>query len=262
MNKTDLLNHLTSDREERILLARVLDQLEACRHHSYPTHTPFLSLHEQQLVRQLLAANGYPRAVFTGGYPEAERRVCLFLPDWMEEEDALCESICALRATWRDGNALTHRDFLGALMGMGITREKVGDLLVSEGSCDILLLEELQPFLLQSLEGASRTRLSLSALPLDELHLPEVKVRRIQDTVASLRLDAVLSVGFSTSRGKAAELISAGRVSLNGALCTHTDKAVEEGATLSCRGLGKCRLTLVKGLSRKGRILIEMERYL
>ncbi len=261
LQKTELLNSLTTDREDRLLLARALDQLELTRRRAVPAHTPFLSPHQQQLVRRLIATAGYPRAVFLGGYPEAERRLCLFLPDWMEEEDAACEALCALRATWRDGAALTHRDFLGALMGMGITREKTGDLLVNEGSCDMILLEELRPFLLQSMESAGHSRLTLTAIDLEELQPPRLQVRQIRDTVATLRLDAVCATGFSVSRTRAAEFISAGRVSVNWQLCTKTDVQVEEGVVLSCRGLGKCRLTRVLGTSRKGRVMIEMERY-
>ncbi len=261
MNKTQLLNKLTADGEERMVLARALDQLEQAQTRNIPAHTPFLSPHEQALVQALIAASGYPRAVFLGGYPEAERRVCLFLPDWMEEDTADCEALCALRAVWKDGRTLTHRDFLGALMGMGITREKVGDILVGEGTCDIVLLGEIQQFLLQSMDSAGRSRLSLSQIPLEELQPPQVHVKTVRDTVATLRLDAVSAAGFSTSRSKMAELISGGKVSLNWRECTKPDAAVEEGAVISCRGLGKCRLTQVKGTSRKGRILIEMERY-
>lgn len=261
MNKTQLLNKLASDGEERILLARALDALTQARDRNIPAHTPFLSPHEQALVRGLIAASGYPRAVFLGGYEEAERRVCLFLPDWMEEEDASCDALCALRAAWKDGRALTHRDFLGALMGMGITREKVGDILVGDGTCDIVLLEEIRPFLLQSMDSAGRSRLTLAELPLEELQPPEVQVKTIQDTVATLRLDAVSAAGFSTSRSKMAELISGGKVSLNWQECTKPDASVSEGDTISCRGLGKCKLAEVRGTSKKGRIMLRMERY-
>ena len=262
MDRTTQLNKLAQTPEERIVLARAADQMEAAEQRNIPTHTQFLSPHERSLVEKLIAANGYPRAVFLGGYEEAERRVCLFLPDWMEEAQPEEAGICALRAVWKDGRALTHRDFLGALMGMGIAREKVGDLLVGEGSCDIILLEEIKRFLLQSMESAGRSRLSLTEISLEEVQPPATEVKTIRDTVAALRLDAVASTGFSTSRSKMAEYISSGKVSLNWQECTKPDALVEEGDTISCRGLGKCRLTEVNGTSRKGRILIVMERYL
>ena len=87
-------------------------------------------------------------------------------------------------------------------------------------------------------------------------------MKLIHDTVATLRLDAVLASGFSLARGKAADAISGGRVSVNHRECLKPDKPVGEGDILTCRGLGKCVVKSVGGQSRKGRIIIEIERYL
>ena len=86
-------------------------------------------------------------------------------------------------------------------------------------------------------------------------------VKTVRDTVAALRLDAVLAAGFSTSRSKAADFISAGRVSINHRECMKGDRAVNEGDVLTCRGLGKCVVKEVLGASRKGRIMLVLERY-
>ena len=139
--------------------------------------------------------------------------------------------------------------------------EKVGDLLVADGRCDVLALEEVADFLVFHMEQAGRVKLKCSPLPLDRLEPPAVETRTIRDTVSSLRLDAVAASGFSLSRGKAADLISSGRVQLNHRECVKPDHAVAQGDVLSCRGLGKCVLTEVGGPSKKGRILIVLERY-
>lgn len=262
MTKTELLNKLTTDPQERILLAHTADQIALAEKRSIPTRTDFLSPHEGVLVEKLIAASGYPAHVMLGGYPEAERRLCLFLPDWMEEETADCQELTAIRATWYQEKPLTHRDFLGALMGMGIAREKVGDILVGEGSCDILILSEVRDFLLQSMESAGRSKLKLREIPLEEVKPPRTEIKEIRDTVSTLRLDAVCAAGFSTSRSKMSEWITGGRVNLNWQECTKPDKAVAQGDVISCRGLGKCKLKTVGGQSRKGRIMIVMERYL
>lgn len=264
MKRSEVLNRLARDGEERILLARVLDKMQLAGERGVPAVTPFLSPHERDGVERLIREMGSPRHRFTGGIDQAERCVCAFLPDWMEEfpSDGEDAPMTALRAVWSGGTALTHRDFLGALMGMGITREKVGDILVGQGSCDMIVLKEIAPFLLQSMDSAGRCRLSLSEVPLSEVQQPPCKVVQRRDTVASLRLDAVMSSGMGISRGKAADLISAGRVTLNWRECTRPDKPVAEGDTISCRGLGKCVLKEVGGESKKGRILIGMERYL
>ena len=153
MNKTELLNRLAREGAERLLLARVLDKLELAQNRSVPAHTSFLSPGERAAVESLIAACGRPRHLFFGGYEGAERTVCLFLPDWQEKEDALWESpVAALRCTFPAGSGLSHRDFLGSILGLGITREKIGDLLVGSASCDVLLLPEIADYLLLNLE--------------------------------------------------------------------------------------------------------------
>ena len=266
MNKTELLNKLSRDNGERLLLARALDKLELSRTRSIPACTGFLSPQERAGVENLLGAAGRPAHLFFGGYEGAERTVCAFLPDWLEGADWAADPdscpVRALRCTWSGGVKLTHRDFLGAVLGLGLDREKVGDLLVGDGVCDLLVLEELVDFLLLHLDQAGRARLKLSPLPLDRLEPPEVRVKVIRDTVSSLRLDAVAASGFSLSRGRAAELISSGKVQLNHRECLKADRAVAEGDVISCRGLGKCAVKTVGGPSKKGRIMIELERYL
>ena len=138
---------------------------------------------------------------------------------------------------------------------------QVGDLLVADGCCDVLALEEVADFLVFHMEQAGRVKLKCSPLPLDRLEPPAVETRTIRDTVSSLRLDAMAASGFSLSRGKAADLIASGRVQLNHRECVKPDHAVAQGDVLSCRGLGKCVLTEVGGPSKKGRILIVLERY-
>ena len=265
MTKTELLNKLARDGEERMLLARVLDKLELARNRDVPGHTGFLSPHERAVVEGLIRAEGWPPHLFSGGFPDAERTVCAFLPQWLEGEDWLAggeyNPIRALRCTWTGGK-LTHRDFLGSILGLGLDREKVGDLLVGEGTCDVLVLEEIADFLVFHLDQAGRVKLKTAPLPLDRLEPPEVQVKTIRDTVSSLRLDAVAASGFSLSRGRAAELISSGKFQLNHRECTKPDHPVAEGDVMSCRGLGKCAVKAVGGMSKKGRILIELERYI
>lgn len=263
MTKSDLLSHLTTDREMRLLLSHVLDQLNAAQRRSMPTHTAFLTPAESIAVRSLIEACGSPRHVFIGGYDDAERRICVFLPDWMEADTLFAEDyITALRATWYAEEPLTHRDFLGALMGMGVRRETIGDILVTAGSCDLLLLPEVQPFLESSFDHAGHSKLHLQSISLDQLHFPEKQVKLIHSTVATLRLDAAAATGFSVSRSKMAEAISAGRVTLNWQIVTKADSPVAPGDVIACRGLGKCKLLETGGLSRKGRISVTLERYL
>ena len=261
MNKTELLNRFSRDTEERVTLARVLDQMERAQNRSIPCATQFLSPAQRAAAEPLLAACGHPRHLFHGGYEGAERTVCVFLPDWQEPDDwDAGEELAAIEAVFPPNAELTHRDLLGGLMGIGLTREKVGDIIVLEGRAQIAALKEAAPIILSQFDQAGRCRLKLRELPLEELSPAPVQVRLVKDTVATLRLDAVLSSGFSIARGKAADLIAGGRVSVNHRECLRADKAVAEGDVLTCRGLGKCVLKSVGGQSRKGRVMSEMER--
>ncbi len=265
MNKTELLNRFAKDPEERVALARVLDRMERTRSRSVPCVTQFLSPAQRAAAESLLAASGCPKHFFWGGYEGAERTVCAFLPDWLEPDGLTAgpeSPLGAVEALFPADAGLTHRDILGGLTGAGLTREKVGDILVLEGKAQIVVLAEAVPILAAQFKQAGRRRLNWREIPLSELSPAPAEVKLLRDTVPALRLDAVLAAGFSLSRGKAAEAIAAGRVSLNHRECGKGDRPVREGDVLTCRGLGKCVLKTVGGQSRKGRIIVELERYL
>ena len=259
MDKQKLLDRAASP-EERILLARVLDKYEQMDRRSIPTATPFLSEAEQAAVQRLLNAAGiHSGFVWNGGYEGAARKLLQFLPDWAEEDPA---AIAYLRASFRGEGKPTHRDCLGSLMGLGISREKLGDILVDDGSCDLIAAPEVVPFLVQNWDSAGRTKLSVSEIGAEELHIPEQQIQVLRDTVMSLRLDAVAATGFGMSRAKAAELIHAGRVQLNHTDCCKPDRSVSQGDVVTARGFGKFVLAEVGGLSKKGRVAITVHRYL
>jgi RNA-binding protein YlmH len=147
-------------------------------------------------------------------------------------------------------------------MGMGIVREKLGDILVSPDSADLMVLESVADFLRQSWDSAGRAHLKITEIEPWELRVPEIRCQEIRDTVSSLRLDAIASTGFRMARGKAAELIASGRVQLNWRECTKPDKLLAQGDTVSARGFGKFELTEVGGLTKKGRTSITLKRYI
>ncbi len=293
MNKTELLNRFAKDADERVALARALDQMDRAGKRSIPCATQFLSPAQRAALELVLAsftslthvqAHGFTRSatrplptrpaslgsrggpsyLFHGGFEGAERTVCVFLPDWQGPEDWMAEDeLAAIEAAYPPtGAELTHRDLLGGLMGIGLTRERVGDILVGETAAQIVCLREAAPIILAQFDQAGRYRLRLRQIPLAELAPAPAEVKVIHDTVSTLRLDAVLASGFSLARGRAAEAVTGGRVSLNHRECLKPDKPVGEGDVLTCRGLGKCVVKTVGGQSRKGRIIIEIERYL
>ena len=262
MDKKLLLDRAAKDAEERIFLARVLDKYEQSSTRNIPAHTGFLSPAEQRSVSDLLhAAAIHDGFSFLGGCERAERKILCFFPSWQEEADD-AEYIAALRCTFHDAGALTHRDFLGSLMGLQITREKIGDILVGDTSADLIVSRDIAEYLLQNLTSAGRVKLSIAQIELSELAVPTPNVKVIRDTVATLRLDAVTGAGFSLSRGKARELIVSGCVQLNHRETLKSDALVTQGDVVSARGLGKFEVAEVGGLSRKGRTGVTLRRYL
>ena len=146
-------------------------------------------------------------------------------------------------------------------MGLGLTREKMGDILIAEEGCQVVLLREVLPILESQWTQVGRHPISLREISFDELKRPNVQVQKIWDTVASLRMDAVVASGFSLSRKRAAELIVSGRVFCNHRLCEKTDGSVKAGDIISARGLGKFVLTECDRKSKKGRTIVGIERY-
>ena len=241
--------------EDRLLLAKLWDKVNAGIRKNIPAHTGFLSPREQNLG-EFLFGNQEGLSLF-GGYEDAERKMYLYLPDYMEE----CSSIVCLRAVFYKDEHPNHRDFLGALMGCGITRESVGDILVSENSCDFFVTEEIADYILQNFDKAGRTSLQITAIPLDQVSLPEQSFSEIKDTVASVRLDSIIASGFRISRGSAAEYILAGKAAMDGLPCEKPDKAIPENTKISVRGLGKLKLARIGHTTKKGRISVTIHRY-
>lgn len=264
MTKTELLDRFARDGEERILLARALDRLSLAEQRGVPAHTEFLTPEQQSVLADLLRACGAPRHFFFGGFEGAERQLCVFLPDWQERDGWLSDPDCpvaALRCTFPRDAQLAHRDILGSLMGLGITRETLGDLLLYDGGCDVIALRSALPILLTQWEGAGRCRFTPQSVALADLRSEPPAPRLVQDTVAALRLDAVTAAAFSLSRSRAGELIASGRVLLDHRPCLKPDRAVGEGSSITCRGMGKCVVKEIPGLSRKGRTRIVLELY-
>ena len=247
--------------EDRLLLAKLWDKIQTGMRRSITSNTAFLSPRELEMCRYLFGAA--PGLTAFGGYEDAERKMLVYLPDYLDESYLKSEDspLVCLRATFYEADKLSHRDFLGALMGAGITRECIGDICVGEGCCDFFVTAEIAPYILQNLTEAGRTKLRVSAIELSQMHLPEPKVQQIRDTLASLRLDSVIASGFRIGRSLAATHIAAGKAAIDGLPCEKPDKAVAEGCKISVRGLGKIKLQSVNGQTKKGRISVIIERY-
>jgi RNA-binding protein YlmH len=132
---------------------------------------------------------------------------------------------------------------------------------VGKDSCDFFVTAEIAPYILQNFTSAGRAKVSLTQIPLSDVKVPEPEVKEIKDTLASLRLDSVISSGFRIGRSLASQYISAGKAAINGLPCEKPDKTVAEGDKISVRGMGKIKLRSVGGQTKKGRISVVIDRY-
>lgn len=202
-----------------------------------------------------------------GGFADAERRVFGALPDWCAEmEDGQVVSlfpILPFTVTWRAETArrpLTHRDILGTLMGLGIKRESVGDILVEEGRAVLFLLHDIGPYVVSQVDKMGGVGVKWKeGLPAE---LPGVHAfQEITETVASPRLDAVTAALTKSSRGRAEEWIQASLVYLDGLPCEKGTKMVPAGSILKIRGVGKFIVDAVHERSKKGRVILRARKY-
>lgn len=261
MNRQNI-EKIAQNAEDRMLLAKLWDKINTGINRNIPAHTCFLSPRELEMCRFLFGEE--PGLHTFGGFEEAERKMICYLPEYLEEGCLMEDDspVVCLRATFYEGDTPTHRDFLGSLMGAGIARETVGDICVGKGRCDFFVTEEIAPYLLQNFTSAGRTKFHLEQIPLSQAEIPQPEVKVIKDTLASLRLDGVVSSGFRISRTLASQAISAGKVSVDGLPCEKPDKNIPEGCKISLRGSGKIKLEKVNGQTKKGRISVEIHRYM
>ena len=255
------IDKIAQTSEDRVLLAKLWDKISAGIRRNIPANTCFLSPRELEMARFLFGDE--PGLCTFGGYEDAERKMLVYLPEYLDV-DSLYEDdgpLVCLRATFFEEDSLSHRDFLGALMGAGIARETVGDICVGKGRCDFFVTTEIAPYILQNFLSAGRTRVHMDQIPLRDAQIPEPEVKEIKDTVASLRLDSIVSSGFRIGRSLAAQYISAGKASIDGLPCEKPDKPIAEGAKISIRGLGKIKLQSVNGRTKKDRISVVIHRY-
>ncbi len=194
--------------DEKLMLGKVWDKLFTGMKKNIPANSAFLTPAEQQSVRYLFG--DVPGLSFFGGYDEAERKMAIFLPDYLDP-DYLWEEgspIVCLRAVFFSGDAPGHRDFLGALIGSGIARQTIGDICVSSETCDFFVTSEIAPYLLLNFTNAGKAHVHLDAIPLSTARIPSPEVQVITDTVPSLRLTALSPPGFRIARSLAARYIT------------------------------------------------------
>ncbi len=257
--KNEILTALGGTGEERLLLAGLLDKEQTCRTRGYLTHTKFLSMGERaKCMEAVRLARAAGHALFWGGYEDAERGIYLFYPDYLDADSAKqAAPLALLRAHKSKEDTLTHRDYLGALMGLQIDRAVVGDIIVHDEGADILVLEDMADFIMLHFAQAGRKHISLTREPMESLRAAAAVEKTGSGSVASPRLDSVAALVFGLPRKDAQARIEKGLVFVNNLPCSKPERLVAEGDKITVRGIGRARVTAFGGTSRKGRLFVE-----
>ncbi len=259
------------------LFSRADDLLEQSSK-GFVTSTSFLTPGEHRVLAEKLTRDGFYSRFFSfGGYNDAERKCIFFVPDFYDSfvdisdgKDALAqyctedvkEKLGAAKINGSGYKKLTHRDYMGALLNMGIDRDTLGDICpLDDYSCVVFLQRSVLDFLMTSLEkiGADKVKITdygdLSDFTYEKKTVP------VSDTVASPRLDSVVSALARESREKAKNLIVSELVDLNHLPCSKTDMKVEAGDVIAVRGYGKFSVKDISDQTKKGRLWLRAEKY-
>ena len=257
MTRAELTAKYAGSAERRLLVSRLFDLSAAAEKTGRLAYGRFMTPPEYAFA-QTVAVNGGLSAVFDGGFDGAERVCAMFLPEWGEKELKSREDypLCALTIACLGEKSLSRRDFLGALLGLGLKREMLGDIIVGEGSAEAVVFHEIADFIVYNLEkvGSSRVRAGRSGL--SSLSRAQESGRMIYGTVASVRLDAVARLAYNISREDAKELIASGGIMVNHTVVLDPDRRLSAGDLLSVRGYGRARLAEAGELTKKGRIKV------
>lgn len=191
-----------------------------------------------------------------GGFDGAERKIIVIGEEMIDTERQ--EFLAAIRI--KAEKAFLHRSVLGSILGLGIKREMVGDIVVQENLCDIIVVKNIAQYIINNLKFVGREKVQVSEILISEILVPVDTSKEVKTTVSSLRVDAVISAGFGISREKSAALIKGEGVKLNHVLIKSAVKTVHAGDLISVRGNGRLEVVEIGGTSKSGRIKLVLAR--
>jgi len=260
LDREKLTAHLHHE-EEQLLGGHILDKLEMVLKRKSTEVTNFLNPYECEIASGIIQQIAEINYLVDGGYPEAERKRISIFPDYLFIDHVKSPvSILKLEGNFKF-QPIDHRDFLGALMGLGIKREMVGDILILDDFAQVIVASELKDFVIMKLDRVHQIPVTITEITRDDLIKPEESTREINTTVASMRLDAIASAGFGDSRSKIARDIKSEKVKLNWKVVDDPAARVEVDDLISIRGRGRIKVASINGESHRGRIKLSLLRY-
>lgn len=251
--KKERILGMARNQDEKTWLARCLDYLRAAADRGKLGLTGFLDPGQAGLLQDAARLYGGVKVITWGGHELAERRRALIIPaanEWAVPEFNITALFVSLPG--REGQP-GHRDYLGALIGLGLSREKLGDIVKQDRGAVIFAASEIAPFIRDNLVKVGRFPVEIQPAG-ENMPVQPPAVREVMVTVASARLDAIVSRAFNLSRSEAALLVEQGKVRQNWRNQTNPAAVIEPGDTISCRGYGRFKILEAAGSSRKERL--------
>lgn len=251
---------MADDKELQLLKKRLLELAERSYSHGIYTFTPFLGLSEQQVFYEVERDVAYAGYAMEGGSPLCERRIIRFgTPEHFGYEEAYpIQCIRVEPLTPKFAEHLTHRDFLGAIMNLGIERSTVGDIFVQDREAIVFCQESISVYLIENLSQVKHTHVKCTVTDAAE-YLQAPVTEKLSLTVSSARIDTVISGVYNMARSRSLELFRAGRIFVNGRLTENNSYTLKNGDGVTARGFGRFTYIGEQGETRKGKIRIEVE---
>lgn len=250
-----MINTNISD-EEKILFRKIKDLTAKSEKTFAVVYSNFLTPAEQMFLLNYGEFSGV--LGFEGGYEDAERRVCRICTNEYNSDDGVPVALYSAKAT--DKNAmLSHRDVLGALMGLGIKREMIGDIIAKENKAQFFCHKSVGEFVRMNLDKIGRYSVQINESDLSEI-TPSPK-KPVSINVSSMRLDCIVGECFGISRTKAAECIRKGLIAVNWQICLDVSREIKPDDKISFHGKGKISVSGISGTSKKGRLFVDILKY-
>jgi len=277
-------------KEEQLLCARAVETASSAEYAA--AVMPFLTPRERLLVHDaLLRCHRADRAFFWGGCRGCERTMAVFLPDWrmtempplpkggyegafdeereawfavlLREDPSLAEEIplCALQITGSGFASLSHRDFMGAILALGIERSVLGEIVVTAEGALIFTTPDIAVYLTENLTKIGRDAVKIKPAEPDPVMVIPREYETVSVTAASPRIDGVVRALTNLSREDAADLVRAGMVERNYSPVLDVDRQILPGDVLTIRGWGKCRVDRTDEETKRGRRRILCRKY-
>lgn len=263
----DKVNELSKEQknEEKMLIARAMDKYKFVEARNRFQNTDFLNLSEQMSLDKYIKMRNINNYNYFGGYENAERKMLIFIPNDYEIDlnniYNQCMSIFRIELPKEQFGEYEHKTYLGALMKLGLKREKVGDIIVRHDGADIIISKDIEKFLLLNIKELIRfKKAKIEIVPIDELKYIEAKKEIVKINVSSMRLDCIVAELARCSRSKAMEYIEQERVFVNFKEEIVASKQINEDSYITIRGKGRFKILKVLGNTKKGKISIEVEK--